>query len=141
MYTCNMIKIRKTIESTMYYNAPEFIIRLAKDLRANQTRAEIELWKIIGAKQIIGLHFRRQHPVNMYIVDFYCHSIRLAIEIDGEIHNKKEKHENDLNRTAELERFDITVIRFSNKEIFDHIGMVKMRIERVCRVLLQKRSL
>jgi very-short-patch-repair endonuclease len=136
-----MARFTKTIENTMYYNAPEFIIRLAKDLRANQTVAEIELWKIIGAKQIMGLHFRRQHPINMYIVDFYCHSIRLAIEIDGEIHRKKERQENDLNRTAELEKFDITVIRFSNKDVFDNIKRVKMQIERVCWVLLQQRSL
>jgi very-short-patch-repair endonuclease len=136
-----MARFTKTIENTMYYNAPEFIIRLAKDLRANQTVAEIELWKIIGAKQIMGLHFRRQHPINMYIVDFYCHSIRLAIEIDGEIHRKKERQENDLNRTAELEKFDITVIRFSKKDVFDNIKRVKMQIERVCWVLLQQRSL
>jgi very-short-patch-repair endonuclease len=135
-----MSKIGRTIENKMYYNAPEFIIRLAKDLRAKQTQAEKELWEIIGAKKIMGLHFRRQQPVNMYITDFYCHSIRLAIEIDGEIHRKTEKHRNDLNRTAEFERFGITVIRFSNKEVLDDINMVKIQIDRVCRELMQARS-
>ena len=114
-----MAKIARTIENAMYYNAPEFIIRLAKDLRANQTRAEIELWKIVGAKLIMGLHFRRQHPVNMYIADFYCHAIKLAIEIDGDIHRKIEKQENDLNRTAEFKRLGLTVVRFSNEEVFE----------------------
>ncbi len=60
-----MTLVKKTLEHTMYYNAPEFIIRLAKDLRANQTKAEIELWKVVVAKKIMGLHFRRQHAVNM----------------------------------------------------------------------------
>jgi very-short-patch-repair endonuclease len=73
----------------MYYNAPDFIIRLAKDLRNNQTEAEKEIWKVIGEKKLLGFHFRRQHPANMFIVDFYYHTIRLAI--DGEIHNNEEK--------------------------------------------------
>ena len=135
-----MTKITRTIGNTMYYNAPEFILRLAKELRSNQTKAEKELWNILGAKKMMGLHFRRQHPINMYIVDFYCHTIRLAIEIDGGIHKKREKHENDLNRTAELERFDITVIRFSNNDVINNIEMVKIRIESDCRDLIQKMS-
>ena len=139
--TFHVAKIRRTIENSMYYNAPEFVIRLAKVLRANQTQAEKEIWKIIGARQIMGLHFRRQHPVNMYVADFYCHSIKLAIEIDGEIHRKREKRENDLNREAELERFGITVIRFSNKEVFKDIYNVKMQIEKVCRGLIREGSL
>jgi very-short-patch-repair endonuclease len=136
-----MTKITRTIENTMYYNAPEFILRLAKELRANQTKAEKELWNIIGAKKVMGLHFRRQHPINMYIADFYCHTIRLVIEIDGGIHKKREKHENDLNRTAELERFGITVIRFSNNDVFNNIEMVKIRIERDCKDLIKEQRL
>ncbi len=121
----------------MFYNAPEFIIRRARELRARQTPAEIEFWKIIGAKKLMGLHFRRQHPIYIYIADFYCHSLRLVIEIDGEIHDEKDKYESDLNRTAELERFGITVIRFMNKEIFGNREMVKMRLEEVCQELLR----
>lgn len=133
-----MIKIRKTVEYKMYFNAPEYIFRLAKDLRANQTDSEKELWKIIGSKKILGLHFRRQHPVNIYIVDFYCHEIKLAIEVDGEIHSKKEKHENDLNRTAELERLGIKVIRFTNKDIFGDFEWVKMQIVKFCEELVEE---
>ncbi len=131
-----MAKLSGTIQNTMYYNAPEFIIRLAKDLRANQTTAEKELWKIIAGKQLWGLHFRRQHNIGLYIADFYCHSIRLAIEIDGEIHNKKEKYQSDLNRTAELERLGITVIRFTNRNVFENITGIKTQIECVCQTLI-----
>ena len=83
-----MAKVGKTRENAMYYGASPLIIKRAKELRQIQTPAEVRLWQILEAKQIYGLHFRRQHPVGKYIVDFYCHSIKLAIEIDGKIHNQ-----------------------------------------------------
>jgi len=70
----------------MYYNAKPSIIGAARLLREKMTRSEEILWERLNRKQIQGLRFRRQHPIDIFIADFYCHRIRLVIEIDGEIH-------------------------------------------------------
>ena len=65
----------------------------------------------------MGFKFRRQHPFSVYILDFYCHSLKLAIEVDGSIHNVEEVKENDLIRQQQLEREGLTFLRFSNDEV------------------------
>jgi very-short-patch-repair endonuclease len=77
------------------------------------------LWEELNGKQICGLRFRRQHPIEFFIADFYCHQIRLVIEIDGEIHNQQEEY--DDGRSAEMEKFDIKIIRFKNYEVENEI--------------------
>ena len=131
-----MAKITKTIEAPMYYGASSLIMNRAKELRKNQTEAEKRMWEILGSKKILGLHFRRQHPIGSYIADFYCHALKLVIEIDGEIHDKKEVKENDENRTAEMERYDLKILRFSNLKVFHDLETVQSTIERECRKLL-----
>ena len=75
-------------------------------------------------KQICGLRFRRQHPIDIFIVDFYCHAARLVVEIDGEIHNQQEEYDNG--RSAEMEKFGIRVIRLTNKEVEENIEAVSI---------------
>ena len=133
-----MAILRKNIISSMYYGAPEVIIKRAKELRKNQTPAEKKIWDVLGAKRMLGLHFRRQHPIDWYIADFYCHTIRLVIEVDGPIHEEIERSEYDLNREAQLDRYDIQVIRFANQQVHDSFEEVKKIIELVCRDLIDK---
>ncbi|WP_299312387.1 endonuclease domain-containing protein [uncultured Aquimarina sp.] len=94
---------------------------LRKDLRNNGTSAEAFLWKYLQKSQVKGRKFRRQHSIGNYIVDFYCPKEKLIIELDGEIHNKPEVHDNDQKRTEYLESLGFIVIRFENKMVFDNL--------------------
>jgi very-short-patch-repair endonuclease len=62
---------------------PEDIFKYARELRRNQTDAEQLLWGLLRDRRFAGKKFRRQHPVGRYILDFYCHELKLAIELDG----------------------------------------------------------
>ena len=101
----------------MYYGAKPELFRLAEGLRKNSTVAEKVLWKYLNKFRYEGFIFRRQHPLDFFIVDFFCHKLKLVIEVDGDIHLIKENIAYDENRTGELERFGIKVIRFKNEEI------------------------
>ncbi len=95
----------------MYYNATTHLLENAKNLRKNSTEAEECLWKEIKGKKL-GVKFRRQHIIDQFIADFYCHDCRLVIEIDGGYHDEPDQMEYDLNRAFEIERYDIQIIRF-----------------------------
>ena len=71
-----------------------------------------------------NLKFRRQHPIKYYIADFYCHKVRLVIELDGGIHNRKDVKEHDENRQAEIERFDLQILRFKNEQVMEDVESV-----------------
>ena len=71
--------------------------------------------------------------MHLFIADFYCHSLKLVIEIDGDIHKSIEQKEYDLNREAELKYWDIKVVRFTNEEVENNTGLVKTKIEELCR--------
>lgn len=105
------------------YSSPK-IYEFAKDLRQNSTEAEKLLWEKIRNKKLSGLKFRRQHPLDNYIADFYCHEKKLAIELDGEIHNNEETRAMDENRTFMLNELNITVMRFGNEEVINDVRAV-----------------
>lgn len=88
-----------------------------RDLRNNQTEAERLLWKHISKDKIFGLRFLRQYGVGPYILDFYCAKIRLAIEVDGEVHNKEERKVYDKDREIYLKTLNIEIIRFWNSDV------------------------
>jgi len=88
------------------------------------TPSENILWDHIRKKRLSGIIFRRQHPISQFIVDFYCHEAKLVIEIDGDIHENQENKEYDENRTFELEKLGLKVIRFKNEMITDNINEV-----------------
>jgi very-short-patch-repair endonuclease len=81
------------------------------------TKAEIILWSRLRSRQIDGYKFRRQHPVYDYIPDFYCHELKLIIEIDGEVHNLEETHMHDIKRDNILRVNGYHIIRIPNSEI------------------------
>jgi very-short-patch-repair endonuclease len=117
----------------MFYGAKRNIFQRAKELRKNMTVTEQLLWRRLNKKQL-GVRFKRQHPIDIFIADFYCHQYKLVVEVDGEYHN--EQIEYDEGRTAELERFGITVIRFTNDDVMEDIDRVVEEIKK-CLTRLQ----
>jgi very-short-patch-repair endonuclease len=95
-------------------------------MRQEQTPAEAKLWSALRNKQVAGLKFRRQHAVDRYIVDFYCHEMRLVIEVDGPTHDATV--EEDAIRQQVIENQGITFLRFKNNEVFEDLPSVLERI-------------
>ena len=93
------------------------LVRNAKVLRNNMTRAEIILWSRLRERKINGYKFRRQQPILYYIVDFYCPELKLIIEVDGEIHSLQEKTSYDIKRDNILKINGYYIIRLTNLEI------------------------
>ena len=123
-----MAYLGKTNDRWFFYGAFPETFRLSRHLRRVSTPAERLLWGVLRNNSLAGYKFRRQHPVREYIVDFFCPEKELVIEIDGSIHLNKEVEKSDLNRTAELERMGITVLRFSNDQVNNDLESVKQRI-------------
>jgi len=118
----------------MFYGAGPLIFKRAEELRKNMTSAESIIWRHI---HINGwkLKFRRQHPISNFVVDFYCHPIKLVIEIDGDIHASEEVKKNDKLREKTLRDLGIHVIRFKNEEIYINSNDVLKKIDTTIRVL------
>ncbi len=114
----------------MFYGASPILFELAKNLRDNQTEAEIFLWSQLGYINIPRVRFKRQHPVLYFIADFYCHQAKLIIEIDGGYHNSPEQFRYDVNRNNELEELGLKVIRFTNEQVFNDIENTLKTIEK-----------
>jgi very-short-patch-repair endonuclease len=119
-----MVRLNDSFEYDFYFGASATTKALAAELRKNMTYAEKVLWQQLRNRKLDNLKFRRQHPVAIFILDFYCHEKKLAIEVDGGIHNNEEQKEWDENRTYELNEFGIVVLRFSNEEVIDKTEMV-----------------
>jgi very-short-patch-repair endonuclease len=94
---------------------------LARELRKNSTLSEVLLWLKIKGKTM-GVEFHRQVPIDNFIVDFYCHELMLAIEIDGSSHNEKQDY--DQNRQMILENLGVRFIRFSDIDVKQKMGWV-----------------
>ena len=109
------------------HNSPIFKQR-RKNLRNEATPAEVKLWRVLQQSALDGHKFRRQHGVGPYILDFYCPSERLAIELDGDSHFTDEAKEYDNERTAYLNGLNIRVLRFINTDVFDNLDSVCERI-------------
>lgn len=100
------------------------IFENARALRQISTEAEEKLWQELRNKKLAGLKFRRQHPIDKWIADFYCHEIKLVIELDGSVHDKKEIAEYDAGREKELKELGMNVIRFKNEEVMTSMKSV-----------------
>jgi len=112
----------------MFYGAKPSIFENARLLRLNMTVAEKILWEKLKNNQL-GLRFKAQHPIAIFVVDFYCHKCKLVIELDGKIHELQKDY--DEGRTAELERFDLKVIRFTNEEVEKELSRVVETIKEI----------
>jgi len=107
----------------MFYKADPLIFDKARELRKRLTLSEQIFWLRLK-EQFPEYKFRRQHPISIYIADFYCHKLKLVIEIDGPIHNSEEAKLNDEKRQKDLENLNLTVIRFTNEQIKNEVETV-----------------
>jgi len=107
--------------------SPEMLERV-RELRKNATEAEAFLWELLRDRQLAGFKFRRQHPLGGTILDFYCHEVHLAIEIDGAVHKEPEQAQHDAERSAYLNEQGIRVIRFWNHEVLNQTDAVLKKI-------------
>jgi len=108
----------------MWKGASPKIFSNAQYLRERATIAEEILWLELKNNQLEGYKFRRQHPLNIYIADFYCHKLKLVIEIDGGYHQTEEQQKSDAERTKAIEFQGLKVIRFSNEEVITKVSEV-----------------
>ena len=93
----------------------------AKELRQRQTPAEKILWDIVRTKKFLNLKFRRQHPIEFYVVDFCCVALKLVIEVDGSVHDDDDQAYQDRAREFDLIQWGYTVIRFRNADVLHHL--------------------
>ena len=107
-------------------NATPEIVRRARELRSTMTPAEKAMWELLRKHRPAGFHFRRQHPMARFILDFCCTKAMLCIEIDGGIHDQQ--RERDAERTAWLESMGYRVLRFTNDEVLSAPTLVTRRI-------------
>ncbi len=107
---------------------PDYLIKNARELRKNQTDAETLLWQLLRNRQIEDCKFRRQHPIPPYILDFYCHDKKLAIELDGGQHNQDQDKAKDQKRTDFLGSKGIQVLRFWNNDVLQQTEAVLEQI-------------
>ncbi|HUW07646.1 MAG TPA: endonuclease domain-containing protein [Williamwhitmania sp.] len=114
---------------SMYCNATDSTIAMARELRQRPTEAEKILWQALRQKRL-GYRFRRQHPIDRFIADFYCHPLRLIIEVDGGYHNSLSQREHDEDRSYEIMlNYDLKVIRFTNEQVMQDLLQVVARIQ------------
>jgi very-short-patch-repair endonuclease len=113
---------------------PPKLLQAARELRQPQTPAEVKLWSRLRNRQLDGLKFRRQHPIDRFIIDFYCDETKLCVEVDGDSH--AEQIEYDQARTTCLNELGYTVIRFTNREVFAQLDAVLQQIATECQQLI-----
>ena len=101
----------------------------ARTMRRAPTAAEEVLWSALRRNQVAGLKFRQQHPVGRFVLDFYCASCKLAVEVDGDVHD--EQTERDAERTKVLERYGYRVLRFRNEQVLHELPKVVQEIAAV----------
>jgi very-short-patch-repair endonuclease len=105
-------------------------VQRAKDLRRDMTAEERLLWSRLRANQVSGHHFRRQQIIDGFIVDFYCHSASLVIEVDGGVHQNQTAY--DAERDTVLASRGLTIIRVTNDEVRRALAGVVARIAAAC---------
>ena len=113
----------------MHFGASSFLFKRAEALRKFCTWEEEVIWGYLSGNKL-GVKFRRQHPLLFYIADFYCHQLRLVIEIDGSIHNKEDVKVDDAIRQRDIEELGITVLRFSNFQVKNNPEIILEQISK-----------
>ena len=95
----------------------QYKLRRAREFRKRPTAAERRAWELLRDRRILGVKFRRQHCIRGFVVDFYCHELRLVLEIDGPVHHTPEQKAYDAERTAILEGLGLRVVRIPNETV------------------------
>ena len=94
-----------------------------RELRNHSTVAEMGLWNYLKGRQLEGLQFRRQFSVGNYILDFYCPKLKLAIELDGEVHRYTVEEDQQRSQVL-LEQYGIKVLHYENRWVFEHLPWI-----------------
>jgi very-short-patch-repair endonuclease len=119
--------MRKRLVQTRFHLPYDLqLVERAKELRQNMTVAEKKLWS--GYLRTFPLRVMRQRPIAHFIVDFYCAELKLVIEVDGDSHFTEDAQEYDQKRTEILERYGLTIMRFTNQQILDEFEGVCLSI-------------
>jgi len=124
-----MAYLGKSVVKDIHIGAKPELFRYAQEMRKNPTEGEKALWSILRKFRYQGFIFRRQHPVDIFIADFYCHKLKLIVEVDGDLHDSEQAMEHDDGRSAELEKNGIKVIRFSNDQVLKETDSVTFQIQ------------
>ena len=111
------------------------LYQFGRELRKELTEAEKLLWEELRNRKLNGLKFRRQHPLDKFIVDFYCNEKKLVVELDGGVHDEKINKEYDEARTVMLARLNIIVLRFKNEEVINDMQCVLKKISDVANMM------
>jgi very-short-patch-repair endonuclease len=122
----------------MFYGAQDITFEKARELRENRTLCEKLLWNRLKKNQL-GVRFKPQHPIAIFVVDFYCHALRFVIEVDGVYHNFNSEY--DQSRSDELEKYDLTIIRFTNDDVLKNIDTVVASIQAMIETLKQRKKI
>jgi very-short-patch-repair endonuclease len=107
--------------STNYRGGPGYAVLrdICRKLRKTGTDAESVLWALLRNRQVRGVKFRRQHQFGYYILDFFCPSLRLAVEVDGSQHYTEQGIRDDNRRTDWLDSQGVRVVRFNNRQVLE----------------------
>lgn len=100
----------------------------ARELRQVETETEKILWESLRGKRLNGLKFRRQHPYEHYVLDFFCVEHQLVVELDGSVHDVLDQAAYDEERTSFLNEHGLHVIRFRNEEVKKNLSNVLQKI-------------
>ncbi len=102
----------------------------ARELRGKGTNAEKFVWSLLRNRKVMGLKFRRQHQIGLYIVDFYCHELKLVLELDGGIHLTIKQREKDKIRDEYLKSEGFKIYRFANRIALDNPEVILQTIKK-----------
>jgi very-short-patch-repair endonuclease len=110
---------------------PRETVKRARRLRSQMSVPERLLWQQLRARPG-GFKFRRQHPAGVYVLDFYCARLRLAVEVDGWAHDSAETIAKDRNRSAFLRSQGIATTRIPAKAVLGNVEAVVLRLTEIC---------
>jgi very-short-patch-repair endonuclease len=105
----------------------------ARKLRASQTSAEARLWRALRNRRLARWKFRRQHPIDRYVVDFVSLDGRLVVEVDGVTHAQAEELARDEQRTRVIGSLGFLVVRVTNVDVYENLEGVLEMIDRTLR--------
>jgi type I restriction enzyme R subunit len=112
----------------------------AQRMRVEPTPAERLMWALLRDRRLEGIKFRRQSPVGIFISDFYCRELNLVVELDGQIHEDRRQSAHDENRDSYLRSLGCTILRFSNREVFENRETVLSKIHETALHLREART-
>ena len=118
--------------------SPQKISR-ARELRQQQTVSEQYLWQNLRNNRLDGFHFRRQHVIDGFIVDFYCHQLRLVVEVDGPVHQYQQDY--DKERAHILHQHELHLIRFTDAEVMEEMETVLRKLRITCQKLSEQKEI